>query len=126
MDENKKPSEVLTDILDYMKDCQKEYQDCSSAVWKHDRCVQDFLHEFEFSAGKQERNRIATRLSRSRKERRKLKDRAQLMENVAKFYSDKSNRQFFEKLKSLINEQRKVEEYLESERVYKPRGGELP
>lgn len=124
LDENRKPSEVLEEILAYMKACQKEYQECSSAVWKHDRCVQDFLHEFEFSASKQERNKIATRLSRSRKELRRLKDRAQMLENVAKFYGDKSNRQFFDRLKNLINEQKKVEEYLESERVYKPRGSD--
>lgn len=124
MDENRKPSEVLGDILEYMKNCQKEYQECSSAVWRHDRCVQDFLHEFEFSTSKQERNKIATRLSRSRKERRRLKDRAQMMEKVARFYSDKGNKQFFDRLKSLVEEQKKTEEYLESERVYKPRGSE--
>lgn len=118
---NEKPSEVLQSFLDYMKACQTEYQDNISNVWKHDKRVQDFLHELEFSQNKQERNRIATKVSNDRKARRKSKDTALLMENCAKFYSDKSNKQFFDRLKSLIAEQKKTEEYLESERVYKPR-----
>lgn len=124
MNEERKPSEILQEFLDYLKSCQQKYQICISEVWKHDKRVQDFLHEFEFSQNKQERNRIATRVSQSRKERRKLKDQTQMMENMAKFYGDKSNRQFLDKLKSLISEQKKIEEYLESERFYKPRVGD--
>lgn len=123
--QEKKPSEIVEDFLEYMKFCQKEYQSCISEVYKHDKQVQDFLHEFEFSGNKQERNRIATRVSVSRKERRKLKDRAKLFENAARFFGDKSNKQFFDRLRSLIKEQKKEEEYLSSERIYKPRGGAI-
>lgn len=119
-----KPSEILQGFLDYMKSCQTEYQESITKVHKHDRRVQDFLHEFEFSQNRQERNRIATKVSNDRKARRKEKDRAELMENCAKFYGDKSNRQFFDRLRSLIAEQKETEEYLESERVYKPRVGD--
>lgn len=124
MKEEKKPSEVLQDFLDYMKFCNKEYQACVSEVWKHDKRTQDFLHGFEFSKNKQERNKLATVVTNSRRDRRRLKDRSKLMENCSKFYSDKKNKQFFDHLKSLINEQRKTEEYLEGERVYKPRVGD--
>lgn len=119
-----KPSEVLQAFLDYMKSCQNDYQENMSDVWKHDKRVQDFLHELEFAENKQERNKVATKASNSRKARRKSKDRAQLMENCAKFYGDKSNKQFFDKLKSLVAEQKKIEEFLESERFYKPRVGD--
>lgn len=119
-----KPSEVLQSFLDYMKICQNDYQENISEVWKHDKRVQDFLHEFEFAKNKQERNKIATKVSNSRKSRRKSKDRAQLMENCAKFYGDKANKQLFDKLKSLIVEQKKIEDFLESERIYKPRVGD--
>ena len=119
-----KPSEVMQAFLDYLKTCQVEYQESASEVWKHDKRVQDILHELEFAANKQERNKVATKASNSRKARRKAKDRAQLLENCAKFYGDKANKPFIEKLKSLIAEQKKVEEYLESERIYKPRVGD--
>ena len=70
-----KPSEVMQNFLDYMKDCQREYQTCMVEVHKHDKRVQDFLHGFEFAKDRQERSRIATQVSLSRKERRKLKSR---------------------------------------------------
>lgn len=119
-----KPSEVLQEFLDYMKDCQREYQICMVEVHKHDKRVQDFLHGLEFAENRQERNRIATQVSQSRRERRKLKDRAHLLEECARFYGDKSNKQFFDKLRSLVVKQEKEEEFLESDRVYKPRAGD--
>ena len=119
-----KPSEVLQEFLDYMKDCQREYQICMVEVHKHDKRVQDFLHGLEFAENRQERNRIATRVSQSRKERRRLKDRAHLLEECARFYGDKSNKQFFDKLGSLVAKQEKEEKFLESDRVYKPRAGD--
>lgn len=121
---DRKPSEVLQDFLDYMKNCQKEYQACIIETHKHDKKVQDFLHGLEFAENRQERNRIATRVSQSRKERRKFKDRAQFLEECARFFGDRSNKQFFDRIQSLIEKQKKEEEYLESDRVYKPRVGD--
>lgn len=119
-----KPSEVLQGFLAFMKECQKEYQVCTAEVHKHDKRVQDFLHGLEFAENRQERNRIATQVSRSRKERRKLKDRMQLLEGCARFYGDKSNKQFFDRMQSLIDRQKKEEGFLDGDRVYKPRAGD--
>lgn len=124
MSNEMKPSEVLQEFLDYMKNCQKEYQACTIEVHKHDKKVQDFLHGFEFAKDKKERNRIATQVSQSRKERRRLKDRAHLLEECARFYGDNSNKQFFDRLRSLVAKQEKEEEFLESDQVYKPRAGD--
>ncbi len=124
MSNEMKPSEVIRYFLEYMKYCQKEYQACTVEVHKHDKRVQDFLHGLEFAENRQERNRIATQVSQSRKERRRLKDRAHLLEECAKFYGDKSNKQFFDKLRSLVVKQEKEEEFLGSDRIYKPRAGD--
>lgn len=124
MSNERKPSEVFKEFLDYMKDCQKEYQICMVEVHKHDKRVLDFLHGLEFAENRQERNRIATQVSQSRKDRRRLKDRMQLLEGCARFYGDKSNKQFFDRMQSLVERQKKEEEFLESDRVYKPRAGE--
>lgn len=122
--EQEKPSKVLRDFLNFLKYCQKTYQENILEVSRHDKCVQDFLHEFEFAQNEEEWNEVAIRVSNSRKERRKSKDIAQSLEKCAKFYSDKSNKQFFDKLKNLFAEQEKIEQYLESERIYKPRAGD--
>lgn len=119
-----KPSEILQNFLDYMKNCQKEYQACMKELHMHDRKVQDFLHGFEFSKDKKERNRLATQISRSRKERRAVKDRAQLLEGCARFYGDKSNKQFFDRIQSLTEKQKNEENFLEGSRIYKPRAGD--
>lgn len=124
MSNEMKPSEVLQDFLTFMKECQKEYQACTIEVHKHDKRVQDFLHGLEFAENRQERIRIATQVSQSRRERRKLKDRAHILEECARFYGDKSNKQFFDKLRSLVVKQEKEEEFLEGDRVYKPRAGD--
>ena len=124
MSNEMKPSEVLQNFLDFMKACQKEYQVCTVEVHKHDKRVQDFLHGLELAPNRQERNKVATQAGRSRRARRRLKDRAQLLEECAKFYGDRSNKQFFDRMQGLIEKQRKEEEFLESDRVYKPRGGD--
>lgn len=124
MSNERKPSDVLQEFLDYMKDCQKEYQICMVEVHKHEKRVQDFLHGLEFAENRQERNRIATQVSQSRKDRRRLKDRMQLLEGCARFYGDKSNKQFFDRMQSLVERQKKEEEFLESDRIYKPRAGD--
>ena len=115
-----KPSEIMQNFLDYLKGCQKEYQICMVEVHKHE----DFLHGLEFAGNRQERNRIATQVSQSRKDRRRLKDRMQLLEGCARLFGDKSNKQFFDRLQNLIEKQRKEEEFLESDRIYKPRAGD--
>lgn len=124
MSNEMKPSEVLQNFLGFMKACQKEYQVCTVEVHKHDKRVQDFLHDLELAPNRQERNKVATQAGRSRRARRRLKDRAQLLEECAKFYGDRSNKQFFDRMQGLIEKQKKEEEFLESDRVYKPRGGD--
>lgn len=124
MSNERKPSEVLQEFHNYMRECQRQYQVCMVEVHKHDKRVQDFLHGLEFAGNQQERSKIATQVSRSRKERRRLKDRMQLLEGCARFYGDKSNKQFFDRMQSLIEKQKKEEEFLESDRIYKPRAGD--
>lgn len=119
-----KPSEVLQNFLDYMKSCQREYQACTVEVHKHDKRVQDFLHGLELAPNRQERNKVATQVSQSRRDRRRFKDRAQLLEGCARFFGDRANKQFFDRMQSLIEKQKREEEFLESDRIYKPRAGD--
>ena len=75
----------------------------------------------EFASDKAERNRVATKLQNSRKERRKNKDIVKLYERFVRFTEDQSNRRTINLLRQLLGQQRKEEEYLKSNRIYKKR-----
>lgn len=119
-----KPSEVIKEFLDYLAYCQKEYQAACTEMFAEDKKVQDFLHAIEFEESYKERNKITTRCHVSRNKRRAAKDRSLEFERVAKFCSDKANKPFFDKLRSMVKDQKEEEEWLKSERVYYPRGGD--
>lgn len=119
-----KPSEVIKDFLDYLVNSQKEYQAACTEMFAEDKKVQDFLHAIEFENDSKVRSKISTQFHISRNFRRAAKDRSLQLERVAKFYSDKANKPFIDKLRSMVQDQKKEEEWLESERVYYPRGGD--
>ena len=118
-----KPSDVIKDFLDYLVTCQKEYQAACTEMFAEDKKVQDFLHAIEFENNCKERNKITTRWHISRNRRRAAKDRSLELERVAKFYTDKNNKPFFDKLRSMVKDQKEEEKWLKGERVYYPRGG---
>ena len=108
MEKGTKPSEIIDEFLNFLKYCDKEYK--------------DFLHDIEFAHNYDERCKIATRVHKQRNDRRAMKDRVEFVEKVAKFYSDKQNKQFIDRLKNLLADQKKAEEYVLNERHYNRRG----
>lgn len=115
------PAESLEDFLKFVDQCYQEYQMAQEAVSREDKRLQDLLHELEFAKEKGERNRVATKFQSSRRERRKHKDIIKRNELVVKFFEEKPHRDTLNKLRQLLGRQRKEEEYLSSERIYKPR-----
>ena len=115
------PAERLETFLNFIDQCYADYRYAYDAVNEEDKRLQDFLHEIEFSPDKAERNRVATRLQHSRKERRRNKDTVKLNEQVVKFFDEKGHRDTLNKMRQLLGRQRKEEEYLFGERVYKLR-----
>lgn len=115
----KTPAEQLSEFLNFVEQSYTDYQIASEALKEEDRRLQDLLHEMEFAADKAERNRVATRLQKSRRERRKNKDTVKLNEQVVRFFEEKPHRDTLNKMKQLLGRQRKEEEYLFGERVYK-------
>lgn len=120
-----KPSEVIKEFLDYLAYCQKEYQSACTEMFAEDKKHQDFVHAIEFENNVKERSKIATQFNISRNKRRKAKDKSIKFERTAKFYSDKANKPFIDKLRSMVKDQSKEEEWLESERIYKQRGSNV-
>lgn len=115
----KTPAEQLSEFLNFVEQSYTDYQIASEALKEEDRRLQDLLHEMEFAADKAERNRVATKLQKSRRERRKNKDTVKLNEQVVRFFEEKPHRDSLNKMKQLLGKQRKEEEYLFGERVYK-------
>lgn len=115
----KTPAEQLSEFLNFVEQSYADYQIASEALKEEDRRLQDLLHEMEFAADKAERNRVATKLQKSRRERRKNKDTVKLNEQVVRFFEEKPHRDTLNKMKQLLGRQRKEEEYLFGERVYK-------
>jgi uncharacterized protein with von Willebrand factor type A (vWA) domain len=117
-----KPSEIIESFLNYIDQCRTDYQNAVKAVEEADKKeLIDLVHDMEFAKDKQERNRVATRLQRSRLDRRKNKDTVDELEDIVKFFDEINHKNTLNKLKQLLGKQRKTEEYLASERVYKPR-----
>ena len=119
-----KPSEVVEGFLNYLEKCKTEYEEAYDAAGEEDKRVQDFLHAMEFASNKQERNKIATQLHQSRKRRRTAKDKVLELQKVYDFYKDVGNKTVLKKLKGMIPKQKQTEEYLQSDREYKPRVGD--
>lgn len=115
------PADHLTAFLNFVDRCCADYRAAYEAVSTEDKRLQDLLHEMEFASDKAERNRAATKLQHSRRERRRNKDIMQMNELVVKFFDEKGNRDTLNRMRQLLGRQRKEEEFLFSERVYKPR-----
>lgn len=121
---NKLPSQQIGEFLDFLKACQDEYKECISEVWKYDKKNQDYLHDLEFEDNYDDRCKVATRVHKERVERRAYKDRAEITKEIADFCADKQNKQFLDRLRGLIEKQKRAEEYVTGERHYNRRGGD--
>lgn len=117
----KKPSEIITEFLNFLESSEQKYKIAYADVGKEDNKLQTFLHDMEFAPNRNERNKIATRLQQSRKIRRKAKDSTQLYEKIHDFYADKQNGNPLKALRRLQNEQITIEKYLFGNREFKNR-----
>ena len=121
MKDTEMPAKHLEDFLNYVDACMREYKTAYDSVNEEDKRLTDLVHEIEFAEDKAERNRAATRLQQSRRTRRKNKDIVLMDEKLVKFFEDQNHKATLNKMRQLLGQQRKTEEYLQGERVYKPR-----
>lgn len=110
MDRN--PSDIIQDFIDLIETSHVEFESAKSKVEELDKNTYVWTHALEDCKNKQERNKLATAWQRELKERRKEKDRKNLWEKIHNFSIDVSNKAFLKRLKHLVQEQKKVEEYL--------------
>ena len=118
MKNEKEPSEVLSDFLNYIDQCRSEYLAAYDAVGTEDSRLQDLLHELEFAPDENNKRRAGTKLQQSRRERRQKKDEVKRLELIVKFFDEPGNKSTLNKMRQLLGKQRKEEEYLNGERHY--------
>ena len=120
-EKEKEPSEVLSDFLNYIDRIRYEYKAAEDAMKTEDKRLQDLLHELEFAEDKAARNRVATKLQRSRRERRHQKDEMMRLELIVQFFDEQTPKSTVNKMRQILGRQRKKEEYLNGERHYNKR-----
>ena len=111
-------SEIISDFLNLLKDCAREYTAATSLLKDSEDASQDLLHQIELKDTYAERCKTATKLATVRRDRRYYKDMKQEAELLHDFKDEYSKA--INALQQVLGRMRKVEEY-HAERNYKPR-----
>ena len=117
-------SDVFRSFLDWLTDMDELQKRSWDTVVNEDEKIQDFLHEFEFEGNNKKRTPIGTRLHKSRVKRREAKDRVKLYKPITDFVKEATTRNLIKLMRKTMGELKAAEEFVYSERVYKPRGKE--
>ena len=118
---NKKPSEYITEFLNFVAEAQVQYRIYSEEVETQEKLTQDYLHSLELDGLKRdERSKLATKLMINRKDRRYYKDRTEEFEPIVQFFDEPQNKKMLDKLKQVLGQVRKAENY-HKDRKYIPR-----
>ena len=98
-----RPSEKLTNFLNFITDAQSHYKFCLEEMKKQEQLTQDYLHSLELDNLKcNERSKVATKLETNRKDRRYYKDRVEELEPIINFLSESQNKKTFDKLQQVL------------------------
>ena len=116
-----KPSEQITNFINFITDAQSHYKFCKEEQEKQEALTQDYLHSLELDGlNCGERSKIATKLAINRKDRRYYKDRVEELEPVVTFFEEPQNKKVFDKLQQVLGQVKKQERYHEY-RTYIPK-----
>lgn len=111
----------LEEFLHYIDNIIAEYNYAQSVVEAEEKKMQDFVHAIELAKTRKDRDKVTTRFHISRKLRRENKNIVLLYEPIINFFSEKNNKDALNRLRQLLGQQRKVEEKLSRDKVYKLR-----
>lgn len=121
MPNESKPSEHMKLFLDFVTGALSRYKLYGEYINTEDKLTQDLLHKLELgNLNRNEKSKLATRLAENRRTRRFYKDRLEEIQPIADFFEDASNKKVLERLKHILGDVRKAEEY-HKVRNYKPR-----
>lgn len=119
--DKKKPSEYISEFLNFVAEAKTQYNFCSEEVNNQDKLTQDYLHSLELDDLKcGERSKLATKLAINRKERRYYKDLVEELEPIVKFFEEPQHKKVLDKLTQALGQTRRAESY-HKDRAYVPR-----
>lgn len=112
-------SATLAALIAMLDNAVKDYEWNYNEVNKLDHLTQDYLHSLELDfLDYKDRAKIATKLSRTRRERRDHKDLAMALEPLVEFLTSDRGQRMLNDLREALGKTRKVEAYLETRRYY--------
>lgn len=117
----KTPVQALEEFLHYIDNIIAEYNYAQSVVETEEKKMQDFIHAIELAKTRKERDKVTTCFHNSRKLRRENKNIVLLYESIINFFSEKNNKDALNRIRQLLGHQRKVEEKLGRDKVYRLR-----
>ena len=114
-------SKQIEATIAMLEQAKRDYTYSYDKVNTYDRETQDILHKLELERLSQnEKSKLATRLAKVRKERRRHKDLAEAARPLVEFLESEKGKQTYNLLREVLGQTRKVERYHET-RTYKKR-----
>lgn len=111
-------STEIKQIINSLEEALKEYNRCYNRVNDIDYLTQDYLHKLELEdLNYASRAKIATTLSKLRKERRIHKDKVEVLEPLIVYLTSDRGKTAINLLKEVLGKMRKAEEHHQN-RVY--------
>ena len=111
MSDERKPSDVLSDFLILMEESGRQYEVSKSRVDYFNSKTLDMVHNLE-DCPEDRLLEFTRQWQQELRDRRAERDNMALWENLYRFRSSEQNKPFLKRLKGLLTEQRKSEEYL--------------
>lgn len=110
---DKKPSEYISEFLNFVTSAQSQYVFYLDEMHKQEDLTQDYLHSLELDGlNCAERSKIATKLVVNRKDRRYYKDLVEELQPVVEFFNDierRDRKKVLNELTQLLGAVRKAE-----------------
>lgn len=119
MEKQEKSSKNLEHFLNYVREMIVNYNYHNGALNVEDKRSQDLLHELELGPSKN-KDRVATKLRKSRKERRVHKDFIEINTSIYDFFVSSEGKAVMHRLEEILGCIRKQEKYTQN-RIYIPR-----